>query len=123
MFDRCLVDEETTTISHQKTSSLQMFNHLYKISIILLAGALQFSLGSAPVLNSVGFLEVAETVEFEDSSLESIDATCTRRLTETKNVSSARETVGRQTSPQRAKRYAILTEHSRRNGIGAPLRM
>ena len=94
---------------------------------LLLSLAMLFSLGYAPILTSVGLLEMTESVEFEEMSLESTEATVTRRLPENRHVS-ARLPANTDVSLLRlrrkfAERKDISGEHTKRNGIGSPLRV
>ena len=65
----------------------KLFNHQKKTSFkLLLSAAMLFSLGYAPVLTSVGFLETTESVESEETTLETLEAAISRKPPATQRV-------------------------------------
>ena len=104
----------------------KLFTNSHKAGLLLrLAAALLFSLAYAPILTTIGFVEIVESVEAEEFG--ALEAALTRKLRENRTVS----ILARMTSdisPQLLRCRmggcgSLLSEHSKRNGIGSPLRV
>lgn len=105
----------------------KLFTNSHKAGLLLrLAAALLFSLAYAPILTTIGFVEIVESVESEE--FEALEAALTRKLREKRTVSALLARVTSDISPQLLRCRmggcgSLLSEHSKRNGIGSPLRV